>query len=88
MFEESDFEMPLEKQLRIRVIEKEIDECTDVDALRQNLKQCAVSLMKYQHLLSVTLRKQIEKDMDLFGDKIIKEVSSILLDGNSGQEQN
>ena len=88
MFEASDFDLPLEKQLRIQVINKEIDECRDVDALRENLKQCASSLLKYQHLLSVTLRKQIEKDMDLFGDKIIKEVSGILLDGNSGQEQN
>ena len=87
MFEASDFDLPLEKQLCIQVINKEIDECRDVDALRENLKQCASSLLKYQHLLSVTLRKQIEKDMDLFGDKIIKEVSSILLDGNSGQEQ-
>ena len=87
MFTPEDFEMPLEKQLRIRVIDKEIDECNDIQALRDNLKQCAASLMKYQHLLSVTLRKQIERDIDLFGDKIVKEVNSIL-DGHSGQEQN
>ena len=51
MLEASDFEMPLEKQLRIRVIDKEIDECNDIEALRENLKQCACSLMKYQHLV-------------------------------------
>ena len=87
MFEATDFEMPLEKQLRIRVIDKEIDECTDIDALRENLKQCATTLMKYQHLLSVTLKKQIENDLGHFSDKIMKEVNS-MLDGNSGQEQN
>ena len=87
MFEASDFELPLEKQLRIRVIDKEIDECTDVDALRENLKQCATSLMKYQHLLSVTLKKQMENELSGFSDKIMKEVNS-MLDGNSGQEQN
>ena len=81
MFEASDFELPLEKQLRIRVIDKEIDECTDIDALRENLKQCATSLMKYQHLLSVTLRKQIESDLAGFSDKIMKEVTEILKDG-------
>ena len=81
MFEASDFELPLEKQLRIRVIDKEIDECTDIDALRENLKQCAASLMKYQHLLSVTLRKQIERDLVGFSDKIMKEVTEILKDG-------
>ena len=86
MFEASDFEMPLEKQLRIRVIDKEIDECTDIQALRDNLKQCAASLMKYQHLLSVTLRKQIENNIDSFSGKIMEEVKSIL-DGHSGEGQ-
>ena len=86
MFEPSDFEMPLEKQLRIQVINKEIDECSDVEALRENLKQCAASLMKYQHLLSVTLRKQIENDIQHWGDKIVKEVQ-VQLDGRSREEQ-
>ena len=78
MFEPSDFELPLEKQLRIRVIDKEIDECSDVEALRENLKECASSLMKYQHLLSVTLRKQMENDLGAFADKILEEVNSAL----------
>jgi len=73
MFSQEDFEMPLEKQLRIRVIHKEIDECSDLEALRDNLKQCAESLMKYQHLLSVTLRKQLENDISQFADKIVEE---------------
>jgi len=86
MFEPSDFELPLEKQLRIRVIDKEIDECSDIDALRENLKQCACSLMKHQHLLSISLRKQIENDLESFSGKIIKEVNEIL-DGHSRKEQ-
>ena len=86
MFSPEDFELPLEKQLRIRVIDKEIDECTDIDALRENLKQCAQALMKYQHLLSVTLRKQIENDIEQWGDKIVKEVQ-VQLDGRSREEQ-
>ena len=68
--------MPLEKQLRMRVIEKEIDECRDVDALQENLKQCALSLMKYQHLLAVTLQKQITSDLDNLMGKIEEEVNS------------
>ena len=78
MFTPEDFEMPFEKQLRIRVIDKEIDECTDIDALRENLKQCAASLMKYQHLLSVTLRKQIENDLAGFSGKIMEEVNRMI----------
>jgi len=76
MFKPEDFEMPLEKQLRIRVIDKEIDECTDIDALRENLKQCACSLMKYQHLLSITIKQQLISELeksDLEASKIIKE---------------
>ena len=86
MFNPEDFELPLEKQLRIRVIDKEIDECSNVEVLRENLKQCAASLMKYQHLLSVTLRKQIENDIQQWGDKIVKEVQ-VQLDGRSREEQ-
>ena len=76
MFKPEDFEMPLEKKLRIRVIDKEIDECTDIDALRENLKQCACSLMKYQHLLSITIKQQLISELeksDLEASKIIKE---------------
>ena len=78
MFEPSDFEIPLEKQLRIRVIDKEIDECTDIDALRENLKQCATSLMKYQHLLSVVLKKQVENDLSRWSGKIVAEVNKMI----------
>ena len=85
MFDQSDFELPLEKQLRIRVIDKEIDECNDIEALRENLKQCAASLLKYQHLLSVTLRKQIENDLENFSGKIMEEVKT-MLDGSGESE--
>ena len=50
MFEASDFELSLEKELRLRVIDKEIEECTDIKAIKDQLKICSHSLMKYQHL--------------------------------------
>ena len=87
MFEESDFELPLEKQLRIRVIDKEIDECSDVEALRENLKACASSLLKYQHLLSVTLMKQMHHDMNHFADKIVEEFKQ-MVDGTGESKTN
>ena len=52
MFNESDFQLPLEKQLRLQVIKTEIQECTDIDALKDQLLPCAEMLMKYQHLLA------------------------------------
>ena len=84
MFSPEDFEMPLEKQLRIRVIDKDIDECNDIEALRENLKQCACSLMKYQHLLSVVLKKQVENDLSKWSGKIVAEVNKMIdADGRS-----
>lgn len=63
MFKQEDFNLPLEKQLRLRVITAEIDECKDTDALKEQLKSCATSLMKYQHLLGITLQKQLEQEL-------------------------
>jgi len=67
MFSAEDFELPLEKQLRLQVIKKEISECTNVDALRNNLETCAESLMRYQHLLSKAVEenlKSLVREMD------------------------
>jgi hypothetical protein len=74
MFKSEDFTLPLEKQLRLRVINTEVDECTCVKALQENLKQCAESLMKYQHLLSKAIENQITNDLTAWADKINKEL--------------
>ena len=70
MFSPEDFQIPLEKQLRLRVINQEIDECNDPEILKTHLKQCTETLMKYQHLLSMTLKNQIDKEMREFISKI------------------
>ena len=74
MLKPSDFELPLEKQLRLRVINKEIDECRDVDELKEVTKQCSETLMKYQHLLAVTLKSVIDKDLTDFISKMGEEI--------------
>ena len=70
MFEASDFELSLEKELRLRVIDKEIEECMDIKAIKDQLKICSHSLMKYQHLLEATLKRQITYELTNFMDKI------------------
>jgi len=50
MLKPGDFDLPLEKELRLQVIKKEIKECSSIEALRENLLTCAESLMKYQHV--------------------------------------
>lgn len=74
MFNSEDFNLPLEKQLRLRVIDQEIDECTDYDALKDQLKQCTTLVMKYQHLLSITLQDKIQRDFIDFISKIEAEI--------------
>ena len=60
MFESSDFELPLETELKQRVILDEIDQCEDVKALQVNLKNVTQLFMRYQHLLNTVIAKQME----------------------------
>ena len=73
MFKPQDFEIPLEKQLKMRVIYDEVEGCKDVEVLQASLKSTVEQLMKYQHLLSITLQKQIESELKSF-DKELKEL--------------
>ena len=74
MLNKEDFELSLEKQLRIRIINKEIDECNDVDVLRANLKTCAESLMRFQHLCGRMAEEQLRGFMNEFLDTIDVEI--------------
>nr|BDD47505.1 hypothetical protein 78 [Pelagibacteraceae bacterium] len=64
MLEKEDFEIPLEKELRLRVIKKEIEECNDIEALREHLSSCAESLMKYQHIAAKLAEKNLQASMN------------------------
>lgn len=63
MFNPEDFELPLERELRLKVINNEIDECKDVKILCEQLKVCAKSLMTYQHLLGKAIEKLLESEL-------------------------
>lgn len=76
MLSSEDFEIPLEKQLRMRVIRQEIDECQDIDALKENLKTCAESLMRFQHLCARMAEQQLKGFMNEFLDTMGIEVQS------------
>ena len=66
MFEKEDFEVPLEKQLRLRVILDEIDHCDNVKTLQENLKTCTKTLMSYQHILGKVTERQLKEEMQMF----------------------
>lgn len=59
MFNPEDFELPLEKVLKLRVINDEIDECKNIEVLQNSLKATTKLLMTYQHMMSSVLREQV-----------------------------
>ena len=70
MFEKEDFEIPLEKQLRLRVILDEIEHCDNVELLQNNLKQCAKTLVSYQNLIAKITEKQLKQELEKLIGKI------------------
>ena len=70
MFEPSDFELPLEKKLKLRIILDEVDGCSDVETLRESLKSCAEQLLQYQHMLGKAVEKNLIQMVSEIDDKI------------------
>lgn len=66
MFSKDDFDIPLEGQLRLRVITDEINECSDIDELRKQLIVSAKLVMTYQNILNRILKEQIAKELQDF----------------------
>ena len=72
MFKAEDFELPMEKHLKLRMINDEVDNCDDIEALRTNLKSCAETLMRYQHLLNKTLEEVMTRDLEKLALEAVK----------------
>ncbi len=72
MFNPEDFQLPMEKQLKLRVITDEVKECRDVEALQTNLLAVAEQLMKHQQLLDVTLRQLLDIELNKLDSRAVK----------------
>ena len=64
MFNPEDFNLPLEKVLKLRVINDEVDGCSDLEVLKKSLKETSKLLMTYQHPLNTVLKEQIMMGID------------------------
>lgn len=69
------FKLPLEAQLKLRVINDEIEACEDPKQLQANLKATTEMLMNYQHIINEVIKEQLHRNMLEFG-----EVAQDLLD--------
>ena len=72
MFRPEDFQLSVEKQLKLRVITDEVKECQDVEALQTNLLAVAEQLMKHQQLLDATLRQLLDIELAKLGGTAVK----------------
>lgn len=82
MFDKQDYELPLEKKLRLRVIDDEIDNCEDIEVLRSSCKAVTAMLTTYQHLLAIAVKKQIQNELLIEpGDDTIELMIIELTDG-------
>lgn len=85
MFEPTDFELSLEKELKLRLIETEVANCTDIDALKEQLLLCSKSLMTYQHMVGEMIKRDIQRDLETMAPEISKIVKDMIgkSDGSS-----
>ena len=63
MFKPEDFELTLETKLKLRVLTDDIDKCSDVEVLRNNLKEVTTLLVRYQRIINGILKRQIEDEV-------------------------
>ena len=86
MFKPEDFQLSVEKQLKLRVIKDEVTECRDVEALQTNLMAVAEQLMKHQQLLDATLRQLLDIELEKIDGGVVKIVEDSIssADGKSG----
>jgi len=79
MFDAENFELPMEKQLKLRIINDEINHCENVEVLQESLKEAARLAMRYQHMIFSLVEKKMIDDLKNFDDKI----GEILKDTNA-----
>lgn len=63
MFKPEDFKVPLEKMLKMRVVNDEIDRCNDIKELKSQLKETARLVMVYQHLIGKLAEHQLAQEL-------------------------
>jgi hypothetical protein len=62
MFNEDDFKISMEKELRLRMVNDEINHCDDIDELRKQLINVTRLFTQYQHLLEVAVKQLMVQD--------------------------
>ncbi len=62
MFNESDFKISMEKELRLRMVNDEINRCDNVEELRKQLINVTRLFTQYRHLLEIAVKQLMVQD--------------------------
>ena len=62
MFKEEDFKISMEKELRLRMVNDEINHCENVEELQKQLITVTRLFTQYQHLLEIATKQLILQD--------------------------
>jgi hypothetical protein len=62
MFKEEDFNISIEKELRLRMVNDEINHCDNVEELRKQLINVTRLFTQYQHLLEIAVKQLMVQD--------------------------
>ena len=62
MFSEEDFKISMEKELRLRMVNDEINHCDSIEELRKQLINVTRLFTQYQHLLEIAVKQLMVQD--------------------------
>ena len=58
------FNLPMERELTLVKINQEVDECTDIKALRSSVKDLAKQNAVFQHMIAEMLRENLTSEVE------------------------
>ncbi len=64
MFTEESFQLPLEVDLKLKIMTDEVKSCTCVETLQNSLIEVTKLMTRYQHMLNVTLQAALTKELE------------------------
>jgi hypothetical protein len=63
------FNLPLERELTLHKINQEVDDCTDIKALRESVKSLAYQNARFQHIIGELLKENMAVEIKRFFDE-------------------
>jgi hypothetical protein len=72
MFKPDDYKISMEKELRLRMVNDEINNCENIEELRKQLINVTRLFTQYQHLLEIAIKELMIQDINMMdlSDKI------------------